>query len=443
MKKYCFEGNSKTKADWLNWFGIGANDFQVLLDEGIFRPLPKNNSNRQYSIQLVGLAYQRDHVLVSFPKIFENCTLTEKLYKSYLCDTIRLIQAYRLRKSSFLFNTATSQDFFSDTSGFRLVDIFISLVKWTDEYGLHTEDSFLKCNQAGAIDWPSTIRSSLPIHNSSGPIYDSPVLKKRTIHLGSLAAYQAKAIVDISKLLGPISDIVTSSYTNVVNLSHDFLNNYGDIEKKHSYICSDIKNFQQTTNRDHESALSKLLLSYYSSCANSFSSKYNPIIFGTSSFHTIWQEMCQKMLMQYSKSIDFKSVSSSLLHHTGKKSTNWLSPDHVLESKVHKGHVMIFDSKWHLPFKEFHSSDIVKQMIYELSCNKKVSTNALLVPTLERSVKDYGNIQEEKIEFSEDAFPEIKVIGVPWNSVVANFLNNGSLNLSENIAKCTERFNYD
>src|SRR3546814_8441280 len=62
--------------------------------------------------------------------------------------------------------------------GGSLLDHFLRLWEWTRDFGLHRNEEPVRDDGYRAINWRSTISSTLPVHQFCGVIYAEPIGEK-------------------------------------------------------------------------------------------------------------------------------------------------------------------------------------------------------------------------------------------------------------------------
>jgi hypothetical protein len=433
-----FENETNRKDTWLENLGISSQEFDILIDAGIFRKIGvKRKKIKEYSLLLVGIAFLSEKNIISLPKVYLGQSITEKEAIQNLEEVIKVIQLYKLRVKSLSSSSLYLSEM--DFNGYKNknISIFKSLLSWTDKYGFHQEHNDENVGSNGSIDWPKTIRTSVALHGKTFTVYDNPIQKRRKLISGSLRPFQLLAITSLAEDLRPISDIIAGPLNYYIDEAIEIYK----IEEQPSFknnhqILSGLQNILLETNKDHEHDLARNLISYFSS--NPILSKPSTKIFGTNAFHAIWESICKDIINNIGHTGDFQKKSSNLTHQDGSTSTNWLQPDHFITLRSSEKN-MLFDSKWHHAEKKFSSGDIVKQFMYELTLHENLHANALLSPTNNSSVTSFGEIFLEKNKTIDTRFNPIKVIGIPWKSAIDSYLHQNGESLSQAIVELAKR----
>ena len=178
-----FENETNRKDTWLEKLGISSQEFDILIDAGIFRKIGvKRKKIKEYSLLLVGIAFLSEKNIISLPKVYLGQSITEKEAIQNLEEVIKVIQLYKLRVKSLSSSSLYLSEM--DFNGYKNknISIFKSLLSWTDKYGFHQEHNDENVGSNGSIDWPKTIRTSVALHGKTFTVYDNPIQKKEKIN---------------------------------------------------------------------------------------------------------------------------------------------------------------------------------------------------------------------------------------------------------------------
>lgn len=405
-----FEGRSQTASDWAESLGIDIPAVHNLISQGVFQRV---RSGRLVSLRLnmVGIISTRERVFFCAPKIFKEENIN---FNSCIKRTILTIQTYHrhIKRGP---DVATAGDADIYLEGGLILDQFMGLLAWTRDFGIHGEDHYSKDDGYKNIDWRLTIQNKLAIHKGGLSFYPDPVGMKTSRSLSDLGVLQSIALKEIKGKLGPISGAWSNEHDTVWDDCDNAISDAWDTPTDSKSISAILERFDSICTTDNDKELLELLKGYFS---DTFSKNSTPILYGVSSFHTVWEHMC---LSAFSEKVDqerhelIASQPQYIIDDIILK-TDPQRPD-ILLSRV--GKIMICDAKWYkaesmeLP----GTPDAVKQFFYSesLTLGREVFCNIFLLPALNSTPwMRLGSLRMSFNGNEDSRFHPVHLIGLDW-----------------------------
>ena len=233
-----------------------------------------------------------------------------------------------------------------------------------------------------------------------------------------------------------------------VEISDKTLEDFGEID----YILKKLEKELHVEFNSHKQKLLKSMHTFIKE-ENSFSNENYLTLFGTNSYHVIWEEMCKKVfgdkLNKSLKELGFKDSKTKLIEVI--KKPQWIYNDiktHEAEGTFIPDIVtfygkkfIILDAKYYkLKFDEKNLSgqpgleSITKQYLYELAFNEFIEKyrfkgvkNAFLLPKYSGEIE---NIGIAKIEILSNLnLEDIQIIMLPADKINQYYLDNKKMSI--------------
>lgn len=357
-----------------------------------------NLKNDIYFSNFVGLIFNKNNVLVSFPKKFYS---SQKLQSFYLPisnnreinNDIQIL--YKLMKKSVNRNIKNnSGEEILDKDSFPL-DSFNYIYEYFLKYGLFFEKNEISnYGNKGKIDWKKTFNKSSIIVNNGNVIYLPLVVKKQNhkyVFLSKCMSYVITLVSDKFKILQKLQK--PNLYIKDINWNNS------------KAIIIKLQNYYQSVFKDRE----KLLITHLINIFKHKSSNDNSLKLKTKTFELIFEDILLEFLNFNFINMDkdgFIKFSEKKLNITTnfkkekfypdfrKKHGRRIEPDFYLEKM---GCRYIFDSKYYLKVNELNYKQISYYFLLKNYHKASINTtyNLLLLPT----ERENNDIQNKKVHF--------------------------------------------
>ncbi|WP_407377563.1 LlaJI family restriction endonuclease [Methanobrevibacter sp.] len=434
---YIQELKAYSKIKLLELLNHDEKAFNKLLAYAIIK-----NEKDIYHFRFVGVIIIDNLVINVYPKyIPEN-----KFKKSDFKQVLKVIKKY----NSFNYDLEYQNENLEDIS-YNQLSMMIFFLEDYFENGLYSNiQNILEVNGNGEIDWNRTINYTNPIIKDSKPYYVELYTKRKIDDLFDYFRLLHEYIItECSKKLEKAGLMDLFDLTPV-ELSSKNLDDFGET----SIILENLEKELHLQFNTQKIRLLKSMHAYLSE-KNSFSDKNYLTVYGTSTYHEIWEAVCSKVfknkLYKPFKNLKINSASSDTIMNLIKK------PKWVLKSgKYHEARksfepdivtfddetFYILDAKYYkLKFDEGtldgHPGlgDITKQYIYQLALNDFVADNhfknvknAFLFPKYDGEIENLGHIEIEIL--SNLNLENIQVIMLPAEKIYQYYLEIKKINVS-------------
>jgi hypothetical protein len=209
-----------------------------------------------------------------------------------------------------------------------------------------------------------------------------------------------------------------------INLHDPLLEECREVAHESEFSMSDLSAVRESlgtadleSTRDADRELVSLLTSWANAVYHT--SSY-PQLYGTTAYHTIWEDMCLWFLGGRNDAIQHGAIASQPVYELDQLTINVgpQLPDFV---RVEGDQVWIADAKW---YRSSHGelpglSDVVKQLVYEMSVNSsaQIVSNCFIVPHLGGDiVTKMGAIEMRRLDQIDSRFPSVAVLSLDWRS---------------------------
>ena len=416
---------------------ISEKDFDKLLKYAI---LTKKEDRQTYQFNYVGVIIIEDLVINCYPKYFPN--KNENDFK----QVIKVIKKYDSLHDDFNYQNDELEDI-----SFNLLSMMIFFLEDYYEHGVYSNiQNILEINGNGEIDWNRTINYTDPIIKDNRPYYVELYTKYKIDDLYDYFRLLHEYIITIcSKKLECLGLLELFDLTPV-ELSDKEQDDFGELDVI-------LENLEKELHVEFNTHKQKLLKSMHTFLAeeNSFSNENYLTVYGTSTYHVIWEDVCSKVfknkLNKPLKDLNLNSTSYKTIMdyikkpkwilNSGKyhKALKSFEPDIVT---FEKDAFYILDAKYYkLKFDENTLdgqpglSDITKQYLYQLALEDfrikhgfKQVKNALLFPKYDGEIENRGYVKIKIL--SNLDLEDIQVVMLPVGELNQMYLENKKIDIS-------------
>ena len=429
-------------------------------DIGVF-DIDLNNDSYFYVFKFVGVLSIGNIVVKSFPKyLLSNDEPFHEMKK-----ILRVLNKYD--SEEHIINLYTGYD---NQREFNLLSVCLYIINDYFDNGLYTaEQEIIETNGDGEILWDNTINETFALIVRNKPYYTE--LQTRNVNNDErdyIVRLHKYIITDCCKKLknSELLDLFDMPY---LNLSDEELDSFGDKE----YI---IRRLQKELNVQFVTRKQILLktLCIYLENTNAFKENLGFSMYGTNSFHAVWEKACAKVFdnqlaipigrlnLNVNLHEDYQPMKNYNLIDIIEKPT-WKAFDSNKEHEVK--HTLIpdlisiyeldgescfgiFDAKYYnivLNGKSLKNQpgvgDVTKQYLYQLAYNDfiikhefKHVKNAFFMPSEEEESRLIGEAKMDMLYgLSDPPLVNISVVKLSARKVFDGYLSNDKFDLSEEI----------
>ena len=273
-------------------FGISEESFDEekisrILDKlliwGIVKKTDSDNCKNCFKFSFVGVIIIEDIVITSYPKYMKKYDFDD--FK----QVIKVIKKVNRDKDEF-----DQQDDFSDEDSLNILPVLLFLIRDYFENGLYeTTQEIIEINGNNEILWGKTVDNFYPIIVNNRPIYTEFYTKKRVKDLDNYFRKLHETILtECFKQLDEVNLLDLFDFTKVI-LTDETLDDFND---NNDNILDKIK--IEKTNQFNTRKLKVLTaMEMYLSNKGSHFLAYDCLsVYGTKSFHYIWEKVCCTVL---------------------------------------------------------------------------------------------------------------------------------------------------
>ena len=378
-----------------------------------------------YIFNYVGVIIVDEFVINCYPKYIPN----EENIESDFKEILRVIKKYKHLNEDFEYENETL-----DEISYNRLSMMLFFLEDYYENGVYTNiQNILEINGNGEIDWDRTINYTDPIIDAEKPFYVELQTKYKINNLFDYFRLLHEYIItECSKNLEKAGLLDLFDLTPV-EISDKNLDDFGE------NVLELIEKEINVEFNSHKQKLLKTMHSFINE-ENSFTNETSMTIFGTQTYHVIWEEICSDIFSNKIKNIKSHIKKPKWYHKYKTHKTETFKPDIVtwIEDTF-----VILDAKYYnLTFNEEELSgnpglgDITKQYLYQLALEdfrtKKGFTdvkNALLFPSYNDYFENKGYVEIEIL--SDLGLENIQVIMLPASNVNKAYLENKKKSILE------------
>ena len=420
-----------------------------------------NNDSYFYVFTFVGVLSMGNIVVKSFPKYL----LSKDEPFDEMKEILRVLNKYD--SDEHIINLYNGYD---NQKEFNLLSVCLYLINDYFDNGIYTaEQEIIETNGEGEILWDNTINETFALIVRNKPYYTE--LQTRNVNndeLDYIVRLHKYIITDCCRRLKN-SDLLDLFDIPFLNLSHDELDSFGDKE----FI---IRRLQKELNVQFVTRKQILLktLCIYLENENAFRENLGFSMFGTNSFHSVWEKACAHvfdnqlsvpigrlnlngrlhddyMAMKNDTLLDIieKPIWISFNSNREHKVSHTLIPDLISIYQLDGGLCFgIFDAKYYnvvLNETELKNQpgvgDVTKQYLYQLAYNDFIIKhefthvkNAFLMPTEDGESKLIGEAKMDILHgLSDPPLINIAVVKLSARRVFNCYLKNEKFVISEEL----------
>lgn len=441
---------------------VGDND-SLIKDLQKYDYIKFDKEKDEYVFKFVGVILIDNMVFKSYPKYIPDNIIdaedNEQKKKDFK-ETMRVIRKYHKQKVNF------NQDMteFEDPSS-SMLSLMLFFIEDYYENGIYTNYQIIhELNGNGEINWNRTINNHNPILKKKNKKLYYTELETR-YNMNNINNYfrllHEFIITDCSKILKKVGLLDIFDLTPV-ELSYKKIDEFGDKKE----ILEKLEKERRVEFNTHKRKLLKYMY-YYIANEKTFANKDIISVYGTSSYHVIWEDICCRVLKdklnhEIRKEIPNKNLSDKKYKNEKLKEiiekpkwkfkgekpieTAGLVPDLItFDNDI----FVILDAKYYdIIFEEEELigqpglESVTKQYLYELAYKEFICDagfdnvrNAFLFPRY-----DSNPIEEQKVinkgcvqlKFLTDIpLEEIQVVMLPVSRMNKLYLQNKPMDISE------------
>ena len=413
MKKIFIKELKEYSRDYI--LELMENDsFNKLIEYEIIK-----KDDNTFKFNFVGVIIVDNYLINCYPKYIPN----EDNIEDDFAQIIRVIKKYKSLNDEFNWENENLEDI-----SFNKLSMMIFFLEDYYRNGIYTKiQNIREINGNSEIDWEKTINNIDPIIKDKKPYYGELYTKYKINDLYDYFRLLHECIItECSKLLEEAGLIELFDLTPI-ELSDKSLSDFD--QKK--VILEKLEKQLKVEFNSHKQKLLKSMHAYVSG-ENSFTNEDFLTIYGTSTYHVIWEEMCRKVVGN--KLNKLKNVIKKPIWHLkeGNFEVDTFRPDLIT---FWKDYFIILDAKYYkLKItsrleRQPGLSDVTKQYLYQLAFKEFIDENkfkgvknAFLLPKYTGEVENRGYVE---IEILEDlGLENIQIIMLPADEMNKCYLNN-------------------
>ena len=381
----------------------------------------KKVDNNHFKFNFVGVIIVDNYIIKCYPKYIPN----KENIKGDFAQVMKVIKKYKNLYEDFSFENENIEDI-----SFNKLSMMIYFLEDYYENGVYTKiQKTHEINGNGEIDWDRTINNFDPIIKDNKPYYGELYTKYKINDLYDyFRLLHEYVITECSKFLEK-NEILELFDLTPVELSDKTRFDFGEDE----YILERLKKQFHVEFNSHKQKLLKAMHTFISEI-NSFTQEDYLTLYGTGSYHVIWEDICSQVF----------SNKLNRVKHVIKK-PRWITRDGFTHyaSKTFEPDIVtsfedtfiILDAKYYnLTFNkdkldgEPGLGDITKQFLYQLSLEDhrkdkfEFVKNALLFPKYDGEIENLGHVDIEVLSSLD--LEKIQIIKLPAGDMNNYYLNN-------------------
>ena len=415
-----------TKNNLLKLLDNSEDNFKKLINYSLV-----DRQDDMYQFKYVGVIIIDKLVINCYPKYFTN----------YSNDNFKqIIQVIKKYNAS---NDLDYQNEELEDISFNLLSMMVFFLEDYYDYGIYSNvQNILEVNGNGEIDWNRTINYTDPIIKDNKPYYVELYTKYKIDDLYDYFRLLHEYIITVCSRRLEKAGLLELFDLTPVELSDKELHEFGELD----FILKKLEKELHVEFNSHKIKLLKSMHTFLKE-QNSFSNENYLTLFGTSSYHVIWEAMLKKVFDDKLNSVvEFKGVKTKLIDVI--KKPKWIYKDiktHEADGTFipdivtfYNNEFIILDAKYYnLKFDEKGLDgqpgleSITKQYLYELAFEEFIDyhgfknvKNAFLFPTYDNNLENKGKVKLDIM--SDHGFEDIRVIMIPAGKLNQMYLNNNN-----------------
>jgi hypothetical protein len=418
------EGDTHSVPEWQGLLNVAASSIPKLVNRNVLRKAP--GAGERYRMDFVGLISDTNGSAFVLPKVFDPA---RRLANSRdLLRVIRCIQLFEQRSARKRRSGNVAETDFLFTDGESMISLFLSLLSWTRDHGLHVDDRNSLVTDPAIIDWVETVERGMALHFPHGVAFADVYGWNKSRRNSQLAVVQATALLDLYNTLNVISHLWISEYDPIIEACKDLLSDTEADVKQRQSLKQVVLEAELHATKDHERWLVSSLRQWLEKRTPD---GYTLSLFGVNAFHVLWEDMCRVAFGSSEISHTEFASQPNVTRLEAKVSLSPQRPD--LIASVPEG-IVIADAKWYRFWRGDYpgTPDVTKQLMYELSAspNTPIVGNAFIVPVPDDGaavLETVGHVGMESDGIADKRFRPIAVVGVQWNRMVDCYVSGAPL----------------
>lgn len=377
-----------------------------------------------FKFNFVGVIIVDNYIINCYPKYIPNEDNIENDFK----QIIKVIKKYKNLNDEFSWENENLED-----TSFNKLSMMIFFLEDYYKNGIYTKiQNIREINGNGEIDWNRTINNIDPIIKNNKPYYGELYTKYKINDLYDYFRLLHECIItECSKILEEAGLIELFDLTPI-ELSDKSLLDFGE----KITILEKIEKQLKVEFNSHKQKLLKSMHAYISS-KNSFTNEDFLTIYGTSTYHVIWEEMCRRVFGNRLNKL--KNVIKKPVWYLkeGNFKVDTFRPDLIT---FWRGYFVILDAKYYklkITSKiegQPGLSDVTKQYLYQLAFKDFIEENefrgvknAFLIPKYSGEVENRGYVE---IGILHDlGLENIQVVMLPACEINRLYLDNKKMDI--------------
>lgn len=398
-----------------------------------------------YVITFVGVIVVYGFVLKCYPKYISK---TEEPFEE-LKQVLKVLEKHNSKEQIIrLFNEN------SESSSFNLLAVLIFLLQDYYDNGLYTNtEDIIESNGMGEILWDKTINETFAILLENRPYYTDLQTRKRVVDDFDYFTRLHQCILTKASNELKNANLLDIFEITEIDLTDEEIDDFGGDE----YILYRIERELNTQFNTRKQLVLKTMYAYIGHGGSLYDID-SLSLFGTNSFHVVWEDVCQDILEDmlqkrlgeiklpvklqkgYKPSdrlIDI--IEKPLWTITEKTAADTLVPDLIT---IREDRFYIFDAKYYkakleqgqYPKGQPGIESVTKQYLYQLAYKRFIEKhgfasveNCFLLPTEEDMIIDKGSVRLEML--SELGLEDIKIRLVPAIMAYKHYLSGDKIDV--------------
>lgn len=401
-----------------------------------------------YIFTFVGIMIVSGIVLKIYPKyIFKSNTPLLQLKQ-----ILKVIEKENKKEQFIKFHNESIEN-----SSYNLLATILYLYNDYNEYGIYTttQDIF-EVNGNGEINWDKTINETFTLISNNKPFYPELITRKKIDDNNDYFKILHEVILtQCSKQLKK-TDLLELFEFEELSLSEKKIDDLGDKD----YILNEILKELNVQFNTRKQLLLKTMYAYIS-CESELGTNSDFSLYGTNSFHVIWENVCKvvfdnmlekklrdlnlpsELKEKYNNEKEYKNLYSIIEkpcweNDKGRFKADTLKPDliSIYQDNDQKHKFIIFDAKYYsikilgeTIIGQPGIESITKQYLYQLAYKKFIDEhgfkqenirNCFLLPTENSEVEEFGSVSMEMLTTLE--LKKIQVRLLPAEVIYSKYL---------------------
>lgn len=423
---------------------LGQNVHDKLIDQEV---ISYDGVNDTYQFNYVGVIIIDETVINCYPKYIHDKRSIDDDFK----QVINVIKRYEST-----YEDDAYIDMQIDKLSSNLLPMMLFFVEDYYENGVYTKiHSILEENGDGEIDWNKTVNNDLALVIDDKAYYTHLETKRKVNDLYDyFRLLHEHIITDSSKYLEKNGLLHLFDLTPV-EISDNHLDDFGELE----FILNKLDKQQNIEFNTHKRKLLKVMQSYLSK-KNLFNDESTLLLYGTRSYHEVWEKVCKHVLkdkldkklskLQLPCQLNDKYNPSNELIRIIEKPTWILKDKHPRKTDTFIPDIVVIkDDKFIILDAKYYDlnidkditgqpglESITKEYLYELAFKEfakdngfKTMKNAFLFPTEKSEVDNVGIVKLDILSLL--GLQDIQLIMLPASLVYEHYLDNTKMNISQ------------